>query len=137
MATPTTGAAVKVTRVNDTVEWPQLKPTTKGALEPKSVGRPILADLPLGVNLLVDMDAVAETTIIGVKVFPHREKLESFHLAEVYMLGGPMGGDVAYMGSLMCCRVDFPEGKYDIKHDDEIVRQVRELLLPGPKGLKG
>ena len=116
---------------------PQLKPTQKGSLDPKTIGRPVLADLVLGVNLLVDMDNIAETTIIGVKVFQHKEKNETFHLAEVYVLGGPIGGDLGYMGSMALFRIELPDGKYDIKHDDEIVAAVREALLPGPKAYKG
>ena len=132
---PTT-TDVKVTIAPDTIDMPQLKPTLKGTLEPKTLGRPVLADYTLGVNMLVDMDNVAETVIIGIKLFQHKEKLETFHLAEVYVLGGPVGGDLGYMGSMALCRVDFPEGRYDIKFDDEVVRQVRELTFPGPKAFK-
>ncbi|HVY60903.1 MAG TPA: hypothetical protein VHF22_04585 [Planctomycetota bacterium] len=127
---------VKVTLAPDSIEMPQLRPTTKGTLEPKTVGRPVLADYTLGVNVLVDMDNVAETIVMGVKLFPHRDKVEQYHLAEVYVLGGPVGGDVGYMGSLALCRVDFPGGGYDIKYDDEVVRQVRDLVFPGPKAFK-
>lgn len=137
-ATPkTTGApAVKVTRAPETIPLPQLKPTPKGTLEPRTVGRPVLRDLVLGVNLLVDAASVAESNVIGVKIFQHRDKTEQFHLAEVYVLGGPIGGDIGYLGSILLCRVDFPGGLYDEKYDGEVVRQVRELLLPGPGAYK-
>jgi hypothetical protein len=115
---------------------PQLKATTKGTLEPKSVGRPVIADYPLGVNLCVDMDNVAETLVFGVKLFQHRDKTESYFLAEAYILGGPLGGATGYMGSIGLFRVDFPGGNYDVKFDDEIVATVREMLFPGPKAFK-
>jgi len=133
-AAPATG--LKIARAPETIEMPQLRPTTRGTLEPKTVGRPVLADYVLGVNLLVDMDNVAETSIMGIKLFPHRDKLGTFCLAEVYVLGGPVGGDVGYLGSLALFRVDFPDGKYDIKYDDELVSRIRELLFPGPKAFK-
>ncbi len=130
------GDDVKIERAADAIEMPQLRPTQKGTLEPKTVGRPILADYTLGVNLLVDMDSVAETQIVGAKLFPHKEKTESFHLVEVYVLTGPIGGDLGYQGSLGLFRVDFPGGQYDIKHDDELVAKVRDQLFPGPKAYK-
>lgn len=121
----------------ESVEMPQLKPTTKGTLEPKTVGRPVLADYPLGVTMLVDMDNVAETLVFGIKLFPHRDKSESYHLAEAYLLGGPAGGATGYMGSLGLFRVDFPNGgAYDVKFDDEIVERIRAQLFPGPKAFK-
>lgn len=137
MALVPTQAPVKVTRAGETVDVPQLRPTPKGTLDPKTVGRPVLADYTLGVNLLVDMDNVAETQIVGVKLFPHKEKNDSYHLAEVYVLSGPVGEDVGYVGSLGCFRVDFPGGKYDIKYDDDVVAQVRDHVFPGPKAYKG
>ena len=124
--------SVTVTLAPESIPLPQLKVTPKGGLEPKTIGRPVLRDLTLGVNVLVDANDVAESNIIGLKIFPHKDKTESYHLAEVYMLGGPVGGDVTYLGSLLLCRVDFPGGVYDEKHDDEVARQVRDLLVPGP-----
>ena len=126
-------AGVNVTRAPESVTLPQLRPTQKGTLEPKTVGRPILKDLVLGVNLLIDMSYVAETNVIGIKIFAHKEKTESYHLAEVYVLGGAVGGDMSFLGSLLLCRLDYPDGVYSDQHDDQVVAAVREMLLPGPK----
>ena len=128
---------LKITSAPDHIDLPQLKPTTKGTLEPRTIGRPVLADFPLGVSLLVDMDNVAESLVIGIKLFPHRDKTESFHLAEAYILGAPVGEPTGYMGSLALFRIDFPgSGNYDVKFDDEIVERIRALLFPGPKAFK-
>jgi hypothetical protein len=127
---------LKVALAPDSIDVPQLRPTTKGTLEPKAVGKSSVADLTLGVRLLVDMDNVAESLVFGIKIFPYREKQESFHLAEVYLVGGAVGGDLGYMGSLALCRVDYPGGDYDAKYDDELAARVRELILPGPKAYK-
>ena len=126
-------AGVKVTRAPASIAVPQLRPTPKGTLEPKTVGRPVLKDLVLGVNLIIDMSNVTETNVIGVKIFPHKDKIESYHLAEVYVLGGPVGEGVSYLGSLLLCRLDYPEGVYAEQHDDQVVAAVREMLLPGPQ----
>jgi hypothetical protein len=127
---------LKVTRAPETVVLPQLKVTPKGTLEPKTVGRPVLADLVLGINYLRDPDGNVDTSVIGLKLFPHKEKLESYHLAEVYVLGGPPEGDLGYLGSLALCRVDFPGGQYDIQFDDELVAKVRDVVFPGPQAFK-
>jgi hypothetical protein len=127
---------LKVERAADSIECPQLRPTVKGTLEPKTIGRPILADLTLGVNLMVDMDNVTMTSIVAVKIFPHKEGNDTFHLAEAYVLGAPLGGEYTYAGSVGLYRVDYPGGKYDIVHDDEVAKRVRDLLFPGPKAYK-
>lgn len=137
-ATPAgeSASGLKIAPAAEHIDLPQLKPSTKGTLDPKTVGRPVLADYTLGVTLCVDMDNVTETLVFGIKLFPHRDKSESYHLAEVYLLGAPLGGATGYMGSLASYRVDFPGGNYDVKFDDEIVERIRLLLFPGPKAFK-